>query len=180
MILCLSLFPFPLSRKLVTKHERHKNINPLISSESVSVRTPYIKAIVSSDSRHALARLQSPRRLDTRYANTTWSRRPEEHATNTVSETSHTSHQLLWHPSLASTDQVSLTVVYLAGNHSQSRTGWKGCWPIQITGRTFQVRASIACREVFTNHRQTGKHSPNRTTQRLRKVVPGGKTEIPK
>ena len=71
MILCLSLFPFPLSRKLVTKHERHKNINPLISSESVSVRTPYIKAIVSSDSRHALARLQSLRQLDTRYASTT-------------------------------------------------------------------------------------------------------------
>ena len=97
-----------------------------------------------------------------------------------VSETSHTSHQLLWHPSLASTDQVSLTVVYLAGNHSQSRTGWKGCWPIQITGRTFQVRASFACREVFTNHRQTGRHSPSRTTQRLRKVVPRSKTEISK
>ena len=140
---------------------------------------------MSALSGHALARLINPRRLDTKYPSTTWSHRPEdyrslEHATNTVSETSHTSHQLLWHPSLASTDQVSLTVVYLAGNHSQSRTGWKGCWPIQITGRTFQVRASIACREVFTNHRQTGKHSPNRTTQRLRKVVPGGKTEIPK
>ena len=38
---------------------------------TVSVRTPYIKAIVSRDSRHALARLQFPRRLDTRYANTT-------------------------------------------------------------------------------------------------------------
>ena len=120
------------------------------------------------------------------HAASTGSHRPEdyislEHATNNkVSETSHVSHQLLWHPSLASTDQVSLTVVYLAGNHSQSRTGWKGCWPIQITGRTFQVRASIACREVFTNHRQTGKHSPNRTTQRLRKVVPRSKTEISK
>ena len=133
-------------------------INPLVSSESVSVRTSYFKAIVS---RHALARLPITRQLDTRYANTTWSRRPEEHATNTVSETSHTSHQLLWHPSLASTDQVSLTVVYLAGNHSQSRTGWKGCWPIQITGRTFQVRASFACREVFTNHCQTGRHNPH-------------------
>ena len=173
------------SPQLKTCHQARQTyeINLLESCESVSVRTSYFKAIVS---RHALARLPITRQLDTRYTNTTWSRRPEdyislEHATNNkVSETSHVSHQLLWHPSLASTDQVSLTVVYLAGNHSQSRTGWKGCWPIQITGRTFQVRASIACREVFTNHRQTGKHSPNRTTQRLRKVVPRGKTEIPK
>ena len=40
---------------------------------TASVRTPYIKAIVSSDPRHALARLTSLRRLDTRYTNTTHS-----------------------------------------------------------------------------------------------------------
>ena len=61
------------SSQLKTCHQARQTyeINPLVSSESVSVRTSYFKAIVSSDSRHALARLQSLRQLDTRYANTT-------------------------------------------------------------------------------------------------------------
>ena len=69
------------SPQLKTCHQARQTyeINLLESCESVSVRTSYFKAIVS---RHALARLTITRRLDTRYTSTTWSRRPEEHATN--------------------------------------------------------------------------------------------------
>ena len=61
------------SSQLKTCHQARQTyeINPLESCESVSVRTSYFKAIVSSDSRHALARLTITRRLDTRYTNTT-------------------------------------------------------------------------------------------------------------
>ena len=61
------------SPQLKTCHQARQTyeINPLVSSESVSVRTSYFKAIVSSDSRHALARLTIPRQLDKRYTNTT-------------------------------------------------------------------------------------------------------------
>ena len=61
------------SPQLKTCHQARQTyeINPLVSCESVSVCTSYFKAIVSSDSRHALARLTIPRQLDTRYTNTT-------------------------------------------------------------------------------------------------------------
>ena len=61
------------STQLKTCHQARQTyeINPLESCESVSVRTSHFKAIVSSDSRHALARLTISRRLDTRYTNTT-------------------------------------------------------------------------------------------------------------
>ena len=69
----LNTLSISFSSQLKTCHQARQTyeINPLVSSESVSVRTSYFKAIVSSDSRHALARLTITRRLDTRYTNTT-------------------------------------------------------------------------------------------------------------
>ena len=72
-ILILWHLSISFSPQLKTCHQARQTyeINPLISSESVGVCTSYFKAIVSRDSRHALARLNIPRRFDTRYTSTT-------------------------------------------------------------------------------------------------------------
>ena len=101
---------FSFSSQLKTCHQARQTyeINPLVSSESVSVRTSYFKAIVSSDSRHALARLTIPRRLDTRYTNTTAS---------LISSTSW--YQLCW---------FSFGIQGYEGHHYVGRDGRGLCW----------------------------------------------------